>query len=71
MKFLDAEGVRQFKEYNDSTYITATTVSTVQNPNLVQGEANVIETVKVNGSALTVTNKAVDVPVPTESTVSG
>lgn len=30
------------------------------------GEANVIESVKVNGTALTVTNKAVDVTVPTK-----
>ena len=36
------------------------------------GEANVIETVKVNGTALTPdANKAVDVTVPTESTVAG
>lgn len=36
------------------------------------GDVNVIEIVKVNGSALTPdSNKAVDVPVPTESTVSG
>lgn len=36
------------------------------------GEENVIEIVKVNGTALTPdANKAVDVPVPTESTVSG
>ena len=31
-------------------------------------EVNVIETVKVNGTALTVTDKAVDVPVPTYDT---
>lgn len=30
------------------------------------GEVNVIETVKVNGTALSITNKAVDVPVPTK-----
>ena len=36
------------------------------------GDVNVIEIVKVNGSALTPdSNKAVDVPVPTESIVSG
>lgn len=29
------------------------------------GDENVIETVKVNGTALTVSNKAVDIPVPT------
>ena len=36
------------------------------------GDVNVIEIVKVNGTALTPdSNKAVDVPVPTEQTVSG
>ena len=36
------------------------------------GDTNVIEVVKVNGTALTPdSNKAVDVPVPTEQTVSG
>lgn len=36
------------------------------------GDVNVIEVVKVNGTALTPdSNKAVDVPVPTEQTVSG
>ena len=41
---------------------------------LALGDTNVIETVKVNGTALTPTNKAVDISVPsavTESTVSG
>lgn len=41
-----------------STYYLAS------NPNGYQ--ANVIETVKVNGTALTITSKAVDVPVPTK-----
>lgn len=31
------------------------------------GEANVIEVIKVNGTALTVSNKAVDIPVPTNT----
>lgn len=35
------------------------------------GEPNVIETVEQNGVPLTVTNKTVDVIVPTESTVAG
>lgn len=39
---------------------------------ITPGDENVIETVKVNGTALTPdANKAVDVTVPTESTVSG
>lgn len=68
---------------NDSGYITGITSSDVtsalgytpynsSNPNGYQ--ANVIETVKVNGTALTPTNKAVDITVPsvvTEETVSG
>lgn len=68
---------------NDSGYITGITSSDVttalgytpynsSNPNGYQ--ANVIETVKVNGTALTPTNKAVDISVPsavTEATVSG
>ena len=33
-------------------------------------QANVIETVKVNGTALTPDNKAVDIPVPTVPTIS-
>ena len=68
---------------NDSGYITGITSTDVttalgytpynsSNPNGYQ--ANVIETVKVNGTALTPTNKAVDITVPsavTEATVSG
>ena len=34
------------------------------------GEVNVIDTVKVNGTALPVVNKAVDVPVPTSLIIS-
>lgn len=68
---------------NDDGFITGITSSDVTsalgytpynstNPSGYQ--ANVIETVKVNGTALTPTNKAVDITVPsavTESTVSG
>lgn len=46
---------------NDSGYITSSDLS---------GYANVIESVKVNGDALTVTNKAVDVQVPVRSAYS-
>lgn len=60
---------------NDSGFITGITSAMVTNalgytpynstnPNGYQ--ANIIETVKVNGVALTVTSKAVDVPVPTK-----
>lgn len=44
--------------------------STVDGIVSVGGEANVIETVKVNGVALTVTDKAVDVIVPTGALAS-
>lgn len=58
---------------NDSGYITSSALNGYATENYVNtaisgitpsGEANVIETVKVNGDALTVTNKAVDVQVP-------
>lgn len=39
--------------------------STVEGIVATGGEANVIETIKVNGTAQTVTNKAVDISVPT------
>lgn len=65
---------------NDSGFISGITSSDVttalgytpynsSNPSGYQ--ANVIETIKVNGTALTPSSKAVDVSVPTESTVSG
>lgn len=58
----------QFKTINNND-ITGTGNITIQGGS---GEENVIEVVKVNGSALTPdANKAVDVSVPTESTVSG
>lgn len=66
------------------TLVSGTNIKTVNNESLLgsgnitiqgSGEANVIETVKVNGTALTPdSNKAVDITVPaavTESTVSG
>ena len=63
--------------------VSGTNIKTINNQSLLGsgnisisggsgGDENVIETVKVNGTALTPdANKAVDVPVPTESTVSG
>ena len=47
----------------DSTYTVKGKIDTIIASG---GEPNVIETVKVNGTALTVTNKAVDVPVPVQ-----
>ena len=61
--------------------VSGTNIKTINNESILGsgnitisggGEANVIETVKVNGTALTPdANKAVDVTVPTESTVAG
>lgn len=71
---------------NDSGFLIASQLKTINGVSLVgsgnitiqgggSGEANVIETIKVNGTALTPdSNKAVDITVPsavTESTVSG
>lgn len=72
---------------NDSGFLTShQQLKTINNESLIgtgnitiqgggSGEANVIETIKVNGTALTPdSNKAVDITVPsavTESTVSG
>lgn len=47
----------------DSTYTVKGKIDTIIASG---GEPNVIETVKVNGTALTVTDKAVDVPVPVQ-----
>lgn len=86
MKFLDAEGVRQLKELNDSTYVgkdeynddtmVISAALNDLNSRLTDAEAdiagasggdiNVIETIKVNGSTQTITNKAVDITVPTK-----
>ena len=48
----------------DSTYTVKGKIDTIIASG---GEPNVIETVEVNGTALTVTNKTVDVPVPTSN----
>lgn len=55
---------------SDYTPLTSYTSLEEQVQNLVTtgGQPNVIESVKVNGTALTVTNKAVDVTVPTKLT---
>jgi len=69
-KYLDYDGLiyyedtvqDRFDEKADSTDLP-TKVSDLQNDSGFQ--ANVIETVKVNGSALTPSSKAVDISVPT------
>lgn len=64
---------------NDSGYITSSALNGYATEDYVDtaisgitpsGEANVIETVKVNGDALTVTDKTVDVKVPVRSAYS-
>ena len=55
---------------NDAGYATETYVDTAISEITPSGEANVIETVKVNGDALTVTDKTVDVKVPVRSAYS-
>lgn len=63
-----------FNPSNGQALVYNSTSSKWENGNVSGGggEANVIEVVKVNGTALTPdSDKAVDVTVPTESTVSG
>lgn len=76
-------GVYTALSNKQDTLVSGTNIKTINNTSLLGsgnisisggggGEENVIEIVKVNGTALTPdSNKAVDVPVPTESTVSG
>lgn len=73
------ENLEDMLDAKQDTLVSGTNVKTINNNSIVgsgnvtipTGDTNVIETVKVNGTALTPTNKAVDVSVPTESTVSG
>lgn len=71
-------------EGKQDTLVSGTNIKTINNQSLLGegnisisggssgGDTNIIEVVKVNGTALTPdSNKAVDVTVPTESTVSG
>lgn len=79
-------GVKSALDAKQDTLVSGTNIKTINNQSLLgsgnisisgdtSGEANVIETIKVNGTALTPdSNKAVDITVPsavTESTVSG
>ena len=67
-----ASTVQNIVNAKQDTLISGTNIKTINNESLLgsgnvtitgSGEANVIETVKVNGTALTVTDKAVNVPV--------
>lgn len=77
-KYLDQNGLLYFWQKIKAKFALATDLSTTNgnvsdlqtqvNGIVAQGgEPNVIETVKVNGTALSVTNKAVDVSVPTNN----
>ena len=72
-KFLNYTGLEYYHDRteakNAATYATKTALDTLEDKvdEIIAegGEPNVIETVKVNGTALTPVNKAVDVEVPT------
>ena len=76
-------GVYTALDGKQETLVSGTNIKTINNESLLGsgnisiqggsgGDANIIEVVKVNGTALIPdSNKAVDVTVPTESTVSG
>lgn len=62
------------EEYNDDTMVISAALNDLNSrvttaeseiAGFSEGDENIIETVKVNGTALTVTDKAVDVTVPT------
>ena len=70
-KFLDSNGVLYLWQKIKAAFASASDMtqaqSDIQALQNVGAQANVIETVKRNGTALTVTNKAVDVSVPTKT----
>lgn len=70
-KFLDSNGVLYLWQKIKAAFASASDMtqakSDIQALQNVGAQANVIETVKRNGTALTVTNKAVDVIVPTKT----
>lgn len=70
-KYLDSNGVLYLWQKIKAAFASAADMtqakSDIQALQNVGAQANVIETVKRNGTALTVTNKAVDVTVPTKT----
>ena len=70
-KFLDSNGVLYLWQKIKAAFASASDMSQAQSDiqalQNVGAQANVIESVKRNGTALTVTNKAVDVSVPTKT----
>lgn len=69
--FINATGLQAIKTWLVSTFATAANLDALSDrvDDIIAegGEPNVIETVKQNGVALPVTNKAVDVTVPTKT----
>ena len=70
-KFLDSNGVLYLWQKIKAAFASASDMtqakSDIQALQNAGGQANVIESVKRNGTALTITNKAVDVTVPTKT----
>lgn len=70
-KFLDSNGVLYLWQKIKAAFASASDMtqaqSDIQALQNVGAQANVIESVKRNGTALTITNKAVDVSVPTKT----
>lgn len=70
-KFLDSNGVLYLWQKIKAAFASASDMSQAQSDiqalQNVGAQANVIESVKRNGTALTITNKAVDVSVPTKT----
>lgn len=70
-KYLNNTGLAYYHNRLKSLFATQTALQTLQDEvdGLVAegGEPNVIETVKVNGTALTPNDKAVDITVPTQT----
>ena len=74
-KFINETGLTAIKNWIKNTFALDSDLDALSDrvDNIVSqgGEPNVIETVKVNGTALTPVNKAVDVTVPTEQQIHG
>lgn len=70
-KYVNAVGVQTIKTWIEGKFGLKTDLNTLSDKvdEIIAegGQPNVIETVKVNGTALTPTNKAVDVIVPTKT----
>lgn len=69
-KLAKLNAIKQLAERVAADFATKSSVNTLSTKvdNLISegGEPNTIDVVKVNGTALTVTDKAVDIPIPTK-----